>query len=251
MFFLLSLLSGTLDAQTTVQVRNRYPTDGWYAGVKGSTLFGKSTFTSFGADKTRVGWSSALFGGYRFNALLSVEAFLKNGQLNLAVRKNDVNADYWLGSDRIRYFAPVIDAGGWDYSNLTSNVEFSSFGLQGNVNLLSLFSPDASRMRVELAPAISAVRTKAAIATIDMKKTVINGEAQWHLGWGAELQACYRLSRHLEMSLYGSFTHLAGNRYDGIPEHIYGSNLLGEGGVRMTWVFGNAVSKNERKTNNE
>lgn len=242
LFFLLSLLSGgSLVAQTKGGVTTLHITDGWYVGVKGGTLFGTSIFTSFGADKTRVGLSAGIFGGYRFNSILSMEAFLKAGQLNLAVRKNDVNANYWLGGDIVRYFAPVVDAEGWDYTNLTSRVGMQHFGLQGNVNLLGFFSSHACRLRLDISPMVSTIRTQADLVTINGNETVIKNDAQWHLGIGAGAQASYRISKHLELGLYGNVTHFGGTRFDRIPEHLYKAHLLYEGGVKLTWAFGKDV----------
>lgn len=46
----------------------------WYVGLQGGVPFGTSTFSSFGADKTRAGFDVGLYGGYRFNPVLSLEA---------------------------------------------------------------------------------------------------------------------------------------------------------------------------------
>ena len=47
--------------------------EGWYGGVLGGFPFGFSnTSTSFGADQTRFGWTAVLYGGYRFNPVLSL-----------------------------------------------------------------------------------------------------------------------------------------------------------------------------------
>ena len=35
----------------------------WYGGVQGGPLLGVSTFSSFGADKTHVGWDAGAFAG--------------------------------------------------------------------------------------------------------------------------------------------------------------------------------------------
>ena len=35
----------------------------WYVGVEGGIPFGFSTFSSFGHDKTRLGWAAGLYGG--------------------------------------------------------------------------------------------------------------------------------------------------------------------------------------------
>ena len=42
------------------------PSQGWYVGVEGGMPFGFSTFSSFGHDKTHLGWAAGLYGGYRF-----------------------------------------------------------------------------------------------------------------------------------------------------------------------------------------
>ncbi|RHC75441.1 hypothetical protein DW830_09725 [Prevotella sp. AM34-19LB] len=39
---------------------------GWYVGIEGGMPFGFSTFSSFGHDKTHLGWAAGLYGGYRF-----------------------------------------------------------------------------------------------------------------------------------------------------------------------------------------
>ena len=43
---------------------------GWYAGVQGGVPFGVSTFSSFGFDKTRAGFSGGVYGGYRLHPAL-------------------------------------------------------------------------------------------------------------------------------------------------------------------------------------
>ena len=56
---------------------------GWYVGVEGGMPFGFSTFSSFGHDKTRLGWAAGLYGGYRFNSIFSAELSAKYGEMNL------------------------------------------------------------------------------------------------------------------------------------------------------------------------
>ena len=50
---------------------------GWYVGIKGGVPFGFSTFSSFGHDKTRLGWAAGIYGGYRFNPIFSAELSAK------------------------------------------------------------------------------------------------------------------------------------------------------------------------------
>lgn len=54
----------------------------WYIGIQGGVPFGISTFSSFGAGKTRAGHDFGLYGGYRFNPVLSLEAQAAWGRLN-------------------------------------------------------------------------------------------------------------------------------------------------------------------------
>lgn len=58
----------------------------WYGGIEGGVPFGVSTFSSFEADKTRSGYALGLFGGYRFNPVLSAELTAKWGKTNLSAR---------------------------------------------------------------------------------------------------------------------------------------------------------------------
>lgn len=125
---------------------------GWYTGLRGGVSAGSSTFVSAATDKFRAGWSAGLFGGYRFNSVLSIEGVLKWGEVTLGVRKGDVDANYWLGRDLVRYHAPVIDFEGWNYNDLKSRINAQSFSLQGNINLLGFFHSGNCRWRMEVSP---------------------------------------------------------------------------------------------------
>ena len=48
--------------------------------------FGFSTFSSFGHDKTHLGWAAGLYGGYRFNSIFSAELSAKYGEMNLSAQ---------------------------------------------------------------------------------------------------------------------------------------------------------------------
>ena len=242
--FLLALLPSRANAQTTDDTKTVHTSNGWYVGASGGVPFGVSTFSSFGADKTRFGWAASAFGGYRFNPVLSLELSAKIGQTTLAVRKNDVNADYWLGNDIVRYYAPVIDMLGWDYSNLTSKVHLQQYGLQCNINIPGLFySGNNCRWIFELSPVVSTVNTRADFITIAENEKVVEGKTKWHLGIGGNVQAGYRVAKHLSVGIYGGITHLTGEHYDKLPEHLYNDNYIYEGGVKLTWSFGKDVQR--------
>lgn len=238
------LLGGAiLQAYAQEVPEERAAVRGWYAGLRGGLSAGTSTFVSAAADKYRPGWSAGFFGGYRFSSVFSLEGVLKWGQVTLGVRKGDVDADYWLGRDLVRYHAPVIDFEGWNYNDLKSRVNVRSFGLQGNIDLLGFFRSGNCRWRMELSPLVSVVRTKADFMVISDNKTVMGLESQWHIGWGGEAQIGYRVSEHWGIGIYSGFMQLAGKRLDRIPEQGYKTNLLREGGLKLTYAFGKKVKR--------
>ena len=66
-------------AKAEVREDGKTGQQGWYVGVEGGMPFGFSTFSSFGHDKTRLGWAAGLYGGYRFNSIFSAELSAKYG----------------------------------------------------------------------------------------------------------------------------------------------------------------------------
>ena len=66
-------------AKAEVREDGKTGQQGWYVGVEGGMPFGFSTFSSFGHDKTHLGWAAGLYGGYRFNSIFSAELSAKYG----------------------------------------------------------------------------------------------------------------------------------------------------------------------------
>ena len=73
-------------AKAEVREDGKTGQQGWYVGVEGGMPFGFSTFSSFGHDKTQLGWAAGLYGGYRFNSLFSAELSAKYGEMNLSAQ---------------------------------------------------------------------------------------------------------------------------------------------------------------------
>ena len=210
------------------------PSQGWYVGVEGGMPFGFSTFSSFGHDKTHLGWTAGLYGGYRFNSIFSAELSAKYGEMNLSAQDCCVERNYWLGSDGVLYKAGVLGMDSWEYANLKSHVRMGQYGARVNINLLGLFPQTAnSRWDLAVSPHIYAVTTKADIQTIADDAKVIKGSTNWHLGYGADLQVGYQLTSCLKLSIYSGLTRLTGERMDGMPEHLHKNNFVWESGVRL------------------
>ena len=210
------------------------PSQGWYVGVEGGMPFGFSTFSSFGHDKTHLGWAAGLYGGYRFNSIFSAELSAKYGEMNLSAQDCCVERNYWLGSDGVLYKAGVLGMDSWEYANLKSHVRMGQYGARVNINLLGLFPQTAdSRWDLAVSPHIYAVTTKADIQTIADDAKVIKGSTNWHLGYGADLQVGYQLTSCLKLGIYSGLTRLTGERMDGMPEHLHKNNFVWESGVRL------------------
>ena len=210
------------------------PSQGWYVGVEGGMPFGFSTFSSFGHDKTHLGWAAGLYGGYRFNSIFSAELSAKYGEMNLSAQDCCVERNYWLGSDGVLYKAGVLGMDSWEYANLKSHVRMGQYGARVNINLLGLFHQTAnSRWDLAVSPHIYAVTTKADIQTIADEAKVMKGSTNWHLGYGADLQVGYQLTSCLKLGIYSGLTRLTGERMDGMPEHLHKNNFVWESGVRL------------------
>jgi len=207
---------------------------GWYIGVEGGMPFGFSTFSSFGHDKTHLGWAAGLYGGYRFNSIFSAELSAKYGEMNLSAQDCCVERNYWLGSDGMLYKAGVLGMDCWEYANLKSHVRMGRYGARVNVHLLGLFPQTAnSRWDLAVSPHIYAVTTKADIQTIADDAKEMKGSTNWHLGYGADLQVGYQLTSCLKLGIYSGLTRLTGEHMDGMPEHLHKNNFVWESGVRL------------------
>ena len=218
---------------------------GWYVGIEGGMPFGFSTFSSFGHDKTHLGWAAGLYGGYRFNSIFSAELSAKYGEVNMSAQDCCIERNYWLGSDGVLYKAGVLGMDSWEYANLKSRVRMGWYGARVNVNLLGLFHKTAnSRWDLAVSPHIYAVTTKADIQTIADDAKVMKGSTNWHLGYGADLQVGYQLTSYLKLAIYSGLTRLTGERMDAMPEHLHKNNFVWESGIRLGISFAKAKKKN-------
>ena len=217
---------------------------GWYAGVEAGMPFGFSTFSSFGHDKTRLGWDAGFYGGYRFNNIWSAELSAKYGEMNLSAQDCCAERNYWLGSDGVVYKASVLDMDCWEYTHLKSHVRMGWYGARVHLNLLGLLRNTAhSRWTVAVSPHLYAVTTCADIQTLADHAEVMKGSTRWHLGYGASLQAGYQLTSNLNLGIYSGLTRLSGERMDGMPEHLHKNNFVWESGIRLGISFSKKKNK--------
>ena len=231
-------------ARAEVKEDGKTISQGWYVGIEGGMPFGFSTFSSFGHDKTHLGWAAGLYGGYRFNSIFSAELSAKYGEMNLSAQDCCVERNYWLGSDGVLYKAGVLGIDSWEYANLKSHVRMGRYGARVNVHLLGLFHKTAnSRWDLAVSPHIYAETTKADIQTIADDAKVMKGSANWHLGYGADLQVGYQLTSCLKLGIYSGLTRLTGERMDGMPEHLHKNNFVWESGIRLGISFSKKKNK--------
>lgn len=240
---LVSILSFSF-AKAEASDSNLPDSKGWYLGMDGGLPFGLSTFSSFGHDKTHLGWAAGIYGGYRFNPIFSAELSARYGEVNLSAQDCCVERNYWLGSDGMLYKASVLGMDSWEYAQLKSHVRMGWYGARVHVNLLGLLRNTAhSRWTVAVSPHLYAVTTCADIQTLADHAEVMKGSARWHLGYGASLQAGYQLTSNLNLGIYSGLTRLSGERMDGMPEHLHKNNFVWESGIRLGISFSKKKNK--------
>ena len=240
---LVSILSFSF-AKAEASDSNLPDSKGWYLGVDGGLPFGLSTFSSFGHDKTHLGWAAGIYGGYRFNPIFSAELSARYGEVNLSAQDCCVERNYWLGSDGMLYKASVLGMDSWEYAQLKSHVRMGWYGARVHVNLLGLLRNTAhSRWTVAVSPHLYAVTTCADIQTLADHAEVMKGSTRWHLGYGASLQAGYQLTSNLNLGIYSGLTRLSGERIDGMPEHLHKNNFVWESGIRLGISFSKKKNK--------
>ena len=240
---LVSILSFSF-AKAEASDSNLPDSKGWYLGVDGGLPFGLSTFSSFGHDKTHLGWAAGIYGGYRFNPIFSAELSARYGEVNLSAQDCCVERNYWLGSDGILYKAGVLGMDSWEYAQLKSHVRMGWYGARVHLNLLGLLCNTAhSRWTVAVSPHLYAVTTCADIQTLADHAEVMKGSTRWHLGYGASLQAGYQLTSNLNLGIYSGLTRLSGERMDGMPEHLHKNNFVWESGIRLGISFSKKKNK--------
>lgn len=240
---LVSILSFSF-AKAEASDSNLPDSKGWYLGVDGGLPFGLSTFSSFGHDKTHLGWAAGIYGGYRFNPIFSAELSARYGEVNLSAQDCCVERNYWLGSDGMLYKASVLGIDSWEYAQLKSHVRMGWYGARVHVNLLGLLRKTAhSRWTVAVSPHLYAVTTCADIQTLADHAEVMKGSTRWHLGYGASLQAGYQLTSNLNLGIYSGLTRLSGKRMDGMPEHLHKNNFVWESGIRLGISFSKKKNK--------
>ena len=240
---LVSILSFSF-AKAEASDSNLPDSKGWYLGVDGGLPFGLSTFSSFGHDKTHLGWAAGIYGGYRFNPIFSAELSARYGEVNLSAQDCCVERNYWLGSDGMLYKASVLGMDSWEYAQLKSHVRMGWYGARVHLNLLGLLRNTAhSRWTVAVSPHLYAVTTCADIQTLADHAEVKKGSTRWHLGYGASLQAGYQLTSNLNLGIYSGLTRLSGERMDGMPEHLHKNNFVWESGIRLGISFSKKKNK--------
>ena len=240
---LVSILSFSF-AKAEASDSNLPDSKGWYLGMDGGLPFGLSTFSSFGHDKTHLGWAAGIYGGYRFNPIFSAELSARYGEVNLSAQDCCVERNYWLGSDGMLYKASVLGIDSWEYAQLKSHVRMGWYGARVHVNLLGLLRNTAhSRWTVAVSPHLYAVTTCADIQTLADHAEVMKGSTRWHLGYGASLQAGYQLTSNLNLGIYSGLTRLSGERMDGMPEHLHKNNFVWESGIRLGISFSKKKNK--------
>lgn len=229
---LLAMLAAGVQTASAQDSSQRDYERGWYAGLGGGTSFGQATFRSITESKTHWGAQFGVFGGYQFSRLFSVEALATMG----GQKQTSLDCDpFWLATDGEYTFAPVLGKQGNYYRDLEAKTQWMRFGLQANFDVLSLITKPTTRWSVTLSPQVSAVTTRTKHLATDYEQEF---DRQWHLGLGGQAAVGYRVAKNVGVQLYGGITCLTGDRFDNIPKYHHKSNLIYEGGLKLSYHFG-------------
>lgn len=239
----LAATPGLLRAQerTASQTKELSP---WYLGADAGLSFGRGTFCSFGADKTRIGYGFGLLGGYHINRFLSTEASLRYSHLGLGAY--DCCKDLYLAGDGNRYYAPLAGAKNYRYGDLFSSVNLYELGLHLNIDFVKMFRPE-SQWSFLLSPALYGVASKATVKTTEGENTVLKGDGQMHFGVGGDLGVGYQVSPRVNLRLYTGMTYLTGKGLDAMPQTEHKTNYTWDTGVKISFLLGKSSKSKQQK----
>lgn len=226
----LASLTQAQEPQTKTDALSR-----WYIGVDAGASVGHGTFTSFGADKTRIGYGIGLLGGYHLNPYLSVETEFKFSSLGMSAY--DCCTNLYLASNGNRYFAPLAGATNHRYGDLYSTVNLYQLGVHLNIDFVRMFKPQ-SRWSLLLSPAVYGIGSQATVKTIQGEATVLKGDNQTHIGMGGDLGVGYQVSPRVNLRLYSGLTYITGKGIDALPQTEHKSNYTWNSGLKVTFTLG-------------
>ena len=224
---MLLLCPNTLLAQNTENAR-------WYAGLQGGPRMAMSTASSFGADKTRCGWSAGVFIGRQFTDIIGIEFQINVGKALMSPRACCLR-DNWLGQDGNHYFSPVLDMPTLPYQDIMNKATLFDFGMHINVNMLPLFVSSPSRWRVTLSPGISNLSSKATVYEVEDESKFYTRPAEWSIGLACRLQVGYAVTEDISLGLYSGLTYVPGEGIDGLPRFYHSANTIWDSGLRITY----------------
>ncbi|MDD4820074.1 MAG: OmpA family protein [Flavobacteriales bacterium] len=208
----------------------------WYTGISAGATFGVSSFSSFGSEKTRVGWNAGVLGGYHLSDMFAVE--LSAGYSQVGLGTCECSKYFWLGENGKRYYAPVIGSNGASYTDIYSKVSMTKIGAHFYVDLLRVFKRDnSSSWSVYVAPAIYAVFHSYDIKHADTKQVMIKGKASTSVGLGGDIAVGYKVNNNISLRLKTGIMWINGKEMDGIPEIYIDRNYVWNTGIDIIWNF--------------
>lgn len=226
---------------------------GWYVGAGVGMPAGTASLSSFAADGFHAGWSATAFGGYRFNELYSLEAFIGYGQTTMEAGKCCASDGNWLGSDGVRYYGSVLGMDCLKFSDIRTTSFLQQYGARFNFNILGLFSTTRqSGWALELSPKVALYGSRSEVMRVaDASPFIAKEKSDWHFGYGADVQASYRIIEHLKIGITTGITGLTGAKIDGIVHSGHKSNFVWDTSVRLIYEFGGRGRENASESGKE
>lgn len=219
----------------TIPAKAETPPSRWYVGIELGMPFGVSTFTSFDAAG-KAGFEGGVLGGYRISPLLSVEAGIALGTMRLGT--SPCCADYWLGTDGVRYLEHVAGMDSYSYRDIHSSVFLQQYALRLNADLLQIVRPCPDRRwSLTLSPAVYGIGTRATLKENATDATVVKRHGRFQFGAGVGIGGSYQLTGNLDVGLRSGVLWIPGERFDGITPTDHQENMIWNNTVTLIWRF--------------
>lgn len=189
----------------------------WSVGANVGIPFFWGDMVSMAYNKTYVGFSAGVQGGYRFSQLLGLGLSVDYAQGKAGAR--DYSKGYLLGADGMTHYTSA--SGTEAYDNLYSKISVVNVGLSLDVNVNRIFSNKAYKHRcnVWVSPTvygqffsndIYAMKNDVQFSDGTTKPDVLS------LGLGGSLSVRYRVTSCVELQMKNTLIWITDNQFDGI-----------------------------------
>ena len=222
----------------------------WSIGVNIGMPFYAGDFRSVSRGNNNwAGYMFGLQGSYQFNPIFGARLSVDYGSNRAGSQRYE--DDFVLLPNGNTYYNVDFPEGGSYYKDLYSSVHSWNFGLNAEVNLLTLFrrSDGDRRWAVVLAPGIYLQKFSSTVKNRSNDEQFADKlDNKVNLGLGGDLAVRYRINHNFDVQLKGGMIWINNQDFDGINSiNTTKHNSMVTAQVGLIWKVGN--SKGRKKDN--